>query len=205
LKGVAREFGVHITIWHEDAPATAPPLRTWSYDRDGPATRARQRRRRRRSASARGGQMIDRLISADSHVVPLPTFWREYLPAQLRDRAPRIESTDEGDFSVFEGRRAPVMAINSIAGKSRDGQGFSYRRFSEQLAGGHDPAARIADQEPGRHRRRGPLRRRTPGDRGSRALLASHLAYNEWLADLLRPCAPTGCSASPTSPSSRRR
>jgi len=35
LKGVAREFGVHITIWHADAPATAPPLRTWSYDRDG--------------------------------------------------------------------------------------------------------------------------------------------------------------------------
>jgi len=127
--------------------------------------------------------MIDRLISADSHVVPLPSFWREYLPAQLRDRAPRIESTDEGDFSVFEGRRAPVMAINSIAGKSRDGQGFSYRRFTEQLAGGHDPAARIADQERDGIAAEvlyggGPL---VTEDR--ELFLASHLAYNHWLAD----------------------
>jgi len=32
----------------------------------------------------------DALVSADSHVVPLPTFWRDYLPAALRDRAPRV-------------------------------------------------------------------------------------------------------------------
>ena len=89
----------------------------------------------------------DALISADSHVVPLPTFWREYLPARFRDRAPVVETTDEGEVSVFEGRRSPVMAINSIAGKSRDGLGFTYRRFADQVAGGHDPAARIVDQE----------------------------------------------------------
>ena len=36
-KGVAREFGVHITIWHEGAPAPpSPPLRSWSHDREGP-------------------------------------------------------------------------------------------------------------------------------------------------------------------------
>ena len=46
---------------------------------------------------------MDHLISADSHVVPLPTFWRDYLPARLRDRAPVVESTDEGD-------REPVAA-----------------------------------------------------------------------------------------------
>ena len=56
--------------------------------------------------------MSDALVSADSHVVPLPSFWAEYLPARFRDRAPRIESTDEGDFTLFEGRRTPVMAIN---------------------------------------------------------------------------------------------
>jgi hypothetical protein len=45
------------------------------------------------------------LISADSHVNPPPTMWRDYLSAGFRDRAPRLESTDEGDFQLFEGRR----------------------------------------------------------------------------------------------------
>ena len=129
---------------------------------------------------------MDTLISADSHVVPLPTFWREYLPARLRDRAPVVESTDDGDVTLFEGRRAPVMAINSIAGRSRDGQGFAYRRFSEQVAGGHDPAARIVDQD-----RDGVVAEVLYGggplptaDR--ELLLASHYAYNDWLADFCR-------------------
>src|SRR5258706_766165 len=92
--------------------------------------------------------MLDALVSADSHVVPLPTFWREYLPARLRDRAPRVEADADGDVVVFEGRRSPVMAINSIAGKTRDGAGFTYRRFAEQVPGGHDPHARLVDQDP---------------------------------------------------------
>jgi len=127
--------------------------------------------------------MSDALVSADSHVVPLPSFWAEYLPARFRDRAPRIESTDEGDFTLFEGRRTPVMAINSIAGKSRDGQGFRYGRFSEQVAGGHDPAARLIDQDRDGIVAEvlyggGPL---TTADRDLH--LASHAAYNDWLAD----------------------
>jgi hypothetical protein len=126
------------------------------------------------------------LISADSHVVPLPTFWRDYLPARLRDRAPVVESTDEGDATVFEGRRSPVMAINSIAGKTRDGQGFAYRRFAEQVAGGHDPAARVADQD-----RDGVVAEVLYGggplQTDNRELfVASHLAYNDWLADFCR-------------------
>jgi predicted TIM-barrel fold metal-dependent hydrolase len=128
----------------------------------------------------------DPLISADSHVVPIPTFWREYLPARLRDRAPVVESTDEGDFTVFEGRRSPVMAINSIAGKTRDGQGFAYRRFADQVPGGHDPAARIADQD-----RDGVVAEVLYGggplQTDDRELfVASHYAYNDWLADFCR-------------------
>lgn len=127
--------------------------------------------------------MTGQLISADSHVVPLPTFWREYLPARFRDTAPRVESTDDGDFTVFEGRRTPVMAINSIAGKPREGHGFSYRRFAEQVAGGHDPAARVADQD-----RDGIVAEVLYGGgplatQDRELFLASHLAYNDWLAD----------------------
>jgi predicted TIM-barrel fold metal-dependent hydrolase len=126
---------------------------------------------------------VDGLISADSHVVPLPSFWRDYLPARWRDRAPRIETTHEGDVVVFEGRRSPVMAINSIAGKTRDGAGFSYRRFADQVPGGHDPHARLADQD-----RDGIVAEVLYGGgplatEDADLFIASHLAYNDWLAD----------------------
>jgi predicted TIM-barrel fold metal-dependent hydrolase len=128
----------------------------------------------------------DALISADSHVVPLPTFWRDYLPARFRDRAPVVETTDAGEVSVFEGRRSPVMAINSIAGKSREGQGFAYRRFADQVAGGHDPAARLVDQDRDGVVAEvlyggGPLPTEDP-----ELFVASHYAYNDWLADFCR-------------------
>ena len=35
LKGVAIEFGTHITIWHDDPPPASPPVRTSSTTRDG--------------------------------------------------------------------------------------------------------------------------------------------------------------------------
>lgn len=132
--------------------------------------------------------MIERLVSADSHVVPLPSFWAEYLPARLRDRAPRIESNDEGDCTLFEGRRTPVMAINSIAGKPRDGQRFHYGRFADQVPGGHDPAARLVDQD-----RDGIVAEVLYGGgplvTADRELhLASHAAYNDWLADYCAHC-----------------
>jgi predicted TIM-barrel fold metal-dependent hydrolase len=127
--------------------------------------------------------MIDALISADSHVVPLPSFWREYLPARLRERAPRIEETDAGDVVVFEGRRTPVLAINSIAGRTREGAGLTYRRFAEQVPGGHDPRARLVDQDRDGIVAEvlyggGPLATEDPELR-----TASHVAYNDWLAD----------------------
>ena len=48
---------------------------------------------------------LDRLISSDSHVNAPIEMWRDYLPAEFRDLAPRMEQVDDGDFSIFEGRR----------------------------------------------------------------------------------------------------
>lgn len=134
--------------------------------------------------------LIEELISADSHVVPLPSFWRAYLPAGLRERAPRIEETGSGDVVVFEGQRTPVMAINSIAGKSREGQGLRYRRFTEQVPGGHEPNARLVDQD-----RDGIVAEVLYGGGplvtdDAELHVASHFAYNDWLADY--------CAVAPT-------
>lgn len=125
----------------------------------------------------------DRIISADSHVVPLPSFWREYLPERFRDRAPYVEETPEGEVSVFEGRRTPVMAINSNAGRDKKDMGFTYRRFADQMPGGHDPAARLADLDLDGVQAEviyggGPL-----ATEDHELFIASHYAYNDWLAD----------------------
>jgi predicted TIM-barrel fold metal-dependent hydrolase len=127
--------------------------------------------------------MSNELISADSHVNPPPAMWAEYLPASLRDRAPRVESTDEGDFEIFEGKRKPVLGINAMAGRKPEEYSLTVRRLDEQRAGGYDPAARLEDMDKDHVRAEviyggGPLQTQNPELRR-----ASHAAYNDWLAD----------------------
>jgi len=127
--------------------------------------------------------MSNELISADSHVNPPPSMWAEYLPASLRDRAPRIESTDEGDFEVFEGRRKPLLGINAMAGRKPEDYTLTVRRLEDQRAGGFDPVARLTDMDQDHIRAEviyggGPLPSQDPELRR-----ASHAAYNDWLAD----------------------
>ena len=127
--------------------------------------------------------MANELISADSHVNPPPTMWAEYLPASLRDQAPRVESTAEGDLEVFEGKRKPVLGINAMAGRRPEEYSLTIRRLEEQRAGGYDPAARLADMDLDGIRAEviyggGPL----PSQKDE-LRIASYAAYNDWLAD----------------------
>jgi predicted TIM-barrel fold metal-dependent hydrolase len=123
------------------------------------------------------------LISADSHVNPPPTVWRDYLSAEFRDRAPRLESTDEGDFQVFEGRRTPILGINAMAGRKFQDYSLNVRRQSDQRPGGWDPAERLKDQDIDGVQAEvlyggGPLPSQDAALRR-----ASYFAYNDWLAD----------------------
>lgn len=129
------------------------------------------------------------LISADSHVNPPPTIWRDYLSAEFRERAPRLESTDEGDFQVFEGRRTPLLGINAMAGRKFQDYSLNVRRQSDQRPGGWDPGERLKDQDLDGVQSEvlyggGPLPSQDPALRR-----ASFLAYNDWLADF--------CAANP--------
>jgi len=130
------------------------------------------------------------LICADSHVNPLPSMWADYLPARLRDRAPRVESTEEGDFQVFEGRRSPILGISAMAGKKPEDFSWNIRRLEDQRAGGYDPTARLEDMDLDHIEAEvlyggGPLRSQDP-----ELCRASTSAYNDWLADF--------CSAAPS-------
>ena len=124
-----------------------------------------------------------RLISSDSHVTMPDEAWQEYLDPQYRDRAPRIERTDEGDFRVFEGQRTPIMTLDNLAGKKPEEFKLNVRKLEEQRSGAWDPAERLKDMDTDGVDAEvlyvgGPLNSKDPELR-----LASVRGYNRWLSD----------------------
>jgi predicted TIM-barrel fold metal-dependent hydrolase len=92
--------------------------------------------------------MLDyRLISSDSHVKMPDEAWQEYLDPEFRDRAPRIERTEDGDFRVFEGQRTPIHALDNSAGKRPEDFSLNVRKMEDQRPGAWDPEARIKDMD----------------------------------------------------------
>ncbi len=85
------------------------------------------------------------LISSDSHVTIPDDAWQEYLDPRFRDRAPRIERTDEGDFRIFEGQRTPINTLNNLAGKRPEQFTLNVRKLEDQRRGAWDPMERLKD------------------------------------------------------------
>jgi predicted TIM-barrel fold metal-dependent hydrolase len=85
------------------------------------------------------------IVDADAHIDPPHDMWAHYLPTELRELAPKIESGEEHDWIVFEGQRRPFKMINNQAG--RTGENFKmFGRVSEQRAA-WDPVTRLADMD----------------------------------------------------------
>ena len=88
-----------------------------------------------------------RLISSDSHVTMPDAAWPDYLSPEFRDRAPRIEQTDDGDVRVFEGKRTPIMTLDNLAGKKPEEFTLNVRKLEDRRSGAGDPVARIQDMD----------------------------------------------------------
>ena len=122
------------------------------------------------------------IVDADAHVNPVPTFWEEYLPAHLRELAPKLEHADDADYVVFEGKRKKVNLIGAQAG--RKGKDFKLEgRLSDARKGGWMPGDRLADMDQDGMDAAvlfggGPL-----GTGNDELFMASFGAYNRWLAD----------------------
>jgi predicted TIM-barrel fold metal-dependent hydrolase len=121
-------------------------------------------------------------VDADAHVNPSHDMWADYLPASLKEWAPRVEHGDDCDYVVFEGHRRKLNLISAQAG--REGRDFKmHGRVADARAGGWMPKARLDDMDRdgidiallfgG-----GPL-----GTANQDLYLASFGAYNRWLAD----------------------
>jgi predicted TIM-barrel fold metal-dependent hydrolase len=125
------------------------------------------------------------IIDADAHVNPSADMWEEYLPASLRELAPKVESGEDCDYVVFEGKRRKVNLIAAQAG--RKGKDFKmHGRVSDARAGGWLPKARLEDMDEDGIDAAvlfggGPL-----GTSNMELYRASFTAYNNWLADFCR-------------------
>ena len=122
------------------------------------------------------------IFAADAHVNPSADMLQDYLPASLRDLAPKVEHGKDCDYIVFEGKRRKLNLISAQAG--REGKDFKmFGRASEARAGGWMPNARLADMDADGIDTAvmfggGPL-----GTSNFELYSASFDAYNKWLAD----------------------
>ena len=88
-----------------------------------------------------------RLISADSHVNEPGDLWTARVPEQYAERAPRIESFEQGDAWVLDGVSDPInFGMNACAGLPPE-QMTGWKRFDEIRRGGYDPAARLEEMD----------------------------------------------------------
>ena len=135
-----------------------------------------------------GGRAPYRLISADSHVNEPGDLWIKRVPAAMRDRAPRIDSFDEGDAWVIEGVDEPInFGMNACAGLEPE-EMKGWLRFEDIRPGGWDPAARTKEMD----RDGVDAEVLYPTPRLSNAIIAHHdtdyhltmiRAYNDWISE----------------------
>src|SRR5262245_66632200 len=88
------------------------------------------------------------IIDADAHVYEPRDVWQTRVPRALRARAPRCESTPEGDVWLFDdGARTRPVGLMAAAGTSYLGfrpSGLTY----ETVRRGHwEASARLADMD----------------------------------------------------------
>ena len=88
----------------------------------------------------------EKLISADSHVNPPPDLWQRDVPASLKDRVPRVESTADGDVWVVDGQTSIIPGLSFMAG--REHKDYRIRiAYKEMRPGSWDAKARLADMD----------------------------------------------------------
>ena len=135
------------------------------------------------------------IIDADAHVYEPPEVWQARVPARLRERAPQVSRTDEGDVWSFDaGARVRPVGLMAAAGASYldfRPAGLTY----DAIRRGHfEPGARLADMDADGIAVQ--LLYPSVCEEGARMFgdarelqLACVRAYNEWLLEF--------CAASP--------
>ena len=85
------------------------------------------------------------LISADSHINEPPNTFVDRVPARLKDRAPRVERTPEGDVWIFESGAPRPIGLDSMAGRDYKDYQRTGHTYEKMRRGAFDPKARLED------------------------------------------------------------
>jgi predicted TIM-barrel fold metal-dependent hydrolase len=92
-------------------------------------------------------EQLTTVISGDTHLEIDSKSWIDRIPAQYRDRAPRVVRTPEGaDAWLVEGAPLQDMVFSLYAGKGRDTWAPFKQRY-EDSAGTGPPKQRLAEQD----------------------------------------------------------
>jgi predicted TIM-barrel fold metal-dependent hydrolase len=88
------------------------------------------------------------IVDADAHIHEPPDVWQRRVPHALRQRAPTVTATPDGDVWLFDGgaRRRPV-GLMAAAGTSYLGFRPSGLRYADLRPGFFEPRARLADMD----------------------------------------------------------
>lgn len=135
------------------------------------------------------------ILDADAHVYEPPGVWQERVAARLRERAPVVTHTAEGDVWSFDrGARLRPIGLMAAAGASYLDFRPSGLTYETIRPGYHEPLARLADMAAdGIHAQ---ILYPSVCEEGARMFgddrelqLACVRAYNEWMLDF--------CAAAP--------
>jgi hypothetical protein len=94
---------------------------------------------------------LNKVLSADSHVVEPADVWTARIDARYRDRAPHVVKEAggiKGDFFVCEGLQPFAVSAFAVAGV--DPKNYStemVKGYPGVRPGSWDPAQRVKDQE----------------------------------------------------------
>ena len=92
--------------------------------------------------------MLPLVLSSDSHVFEPPDLWQTRIDRAFRDRAPRIERIDGGDYVVVETDQilSGIGLISNAGARFEAPETISPEgRFEDVHRGGYDPDQHLED------------------------------------------------------------
>jgi len=86
------------------------------------------------------------LVSVDDHIVEPPHLFKNHLPAEWHEKAPRMARDENGaDYWIFDGKRAGAIGLNAVVGRPKEEYGCEPAAFAQMRPGSYDIHARIED------------------------------------------------------------
>jgi predicted TIM-barrel fold metal-dependent hydrolase len=91
---------------------------------------------------------LDWLISVDDHILEPPNLWVDRVAAKDRDRAPNMQTDDNGmDVWVYDGKKMPSSGLSAVVGKSKEEFSPEPLNYAEMRPGCYDAKARVEDMD----------------------------------------------------------